>query len=114
VRDYQGPNWTARRAEITLLVDGREVMRMAPQRRFFPIGRTTTTEASIRTNFVRDLYAVLGEERDGQAVLRLHHNPLAPWIWFGAFIMALGGGISLSDRRIRIAAPNRKAAAQPA
>lgn len=114
VRDYQGPNWTARRAEITLLVDGREVMHMAPQRRFFPIGRTTTTEASIRTNFIRDLYAVLGEERDGQAVLRLHHNPLAPWIWFGSFIMAIGGGISLTDRRIRIAAPNRKAAAQPA
>ncbi|MCS6891256.1 MAG: heme lyase CcmF/NrfE family subunit [Rhodovarius sp.] len=110
VRDYQGPNWTARRAEITLLQDGREVMTMSPQRRFFPIGRTTTTEASIRTNFLRDLYAVLGEERDGSAVLRLHHNPLAPWIWFGGIIMAIGAGISLSDRRVRIAAPARKPA----
>jgi cytochrome c-type biogenesis protein CcmF len=114
LRDYQGPNWTARRAEISVMVDGRVVMTMAPQRRFFPIGRTTTTEASIRTNLVRDLYAVLGEERDGTAVLRLHHNPLAPWIWFGAGIMALGAGISLSDRRVRIAAPSRKAVAQPA
>ena len=38
----------------------------------------------------RDLYAVLGEERDGAAVLRLHYNPLAPWIWFGALVMAAG------------------------
>ncbi len=58
---------------------------------------------------------MLGEERahDGemQAVLRLHRNPLAPWIWIGAAIMALGGGISLADRRVRVAAPNRRRAA---
>ena len=29
-------------------------------------------------------------------MLRLHDNPLAPWIWLGAAIMALGGGLSLS------------------
>jgi cytochrome c-type biogenesis protein CcmF len=40
-------------------------------------------------------------------VLRIHVNPLAPWIWFGAMIMAFGGGLSLSDRRLRIGAPVR-------
>jgi cytochrome c-type biogenesis protein CcmF len=43
-------------------------------------------------------------------VLRIHHNPLAPWIWIGAAIMALGGGISLSDRRMRVSAPAAKPA----
>ena len=70
----------------------------------------TTTEAAIETNGLRDLYAVLGEERDGRAVLRLHYNPLAPWIWFGALIMAAGGMVSLADRRLRIGAPARRAA----
>ena len=60
---------------------------------------------------MRDLYAVLGEERDGAAVLRLHVNPLAPWIWFGALVMAAGGALSLADRRLRIGAPARRAAA---
>jgi cytochrome c-type biogenesis protein CcmF len=68
----------------------------------------TTTEAAIHTTFASDLYAVLGDERDGGGVLRLHHNPLAPWIWIGAAIMALGGGISLSDRRVRVSAPSAK------
>jgi cytochrome c-type biogenesis protein CcmF len=58
--------------------------------------------------------AVLGEERDGAGVLRLHHNPLAPWIWFGPIIMALGAGLSLSDRRMRVAAPAPKGATAPA
>jgi cytochrome c-type biogenesis protein CcmF len=113
VRDFQGPNFTARKASITVLDQGRVVHVMEPSRRFFPTGRTNTTEAAIRTNLLRDLYAVLGEERDGpngqrEAVLRLHHNPLAPWIWLGAAIMALGGGLSLADRRVRIGAPARR------
>jgi cytochrome c-type biogenesis protein CcmF len=69
----------------------------------------TTTEAKIHTNFLRDLYAVLGEERDGAAVLRLHDNTMAPLIWLGALVMALGGFCSLADRRLRVAAPSRAA-----
>ncbi len=112
VRDVVGPNWTARRATITLLRDGAEVRVMEPSRRFFPIARQNTTEVAIHTNFIADLYAVIGEEEaaTGKAVLRLHYNFLAPWIWLGAAIMALGGGLSLADRRIRVSAPNRAAA----
>jgi len=113
VRDFVGPNFTARKATITVLRDGQVVHVMEPSKRFFPIGRMTTTEASIRTSVGGDLYAVLGEERANEtgvneAVLRLHNNPLAPWIWIGAGIMALGAALSLSDRRIRIAAPARR------
>jgi len=113
VRDYIGPNFTARKATITVLRDGQVVHVMEPSKRYFPTGRMTTTEAAIRTSAARDLYAVLGEERANEAgvneaVLRLHDNPLAPWIWIGAGIMSLGAALSLSDRRIRIAAPARR------
>jgi cytochrome c-type biogenesis protein CcmF len=67
----------------------------------------TTTEAAIHTNGMADLYVVLGEERDDAAIMRLNYNPLAPWIWFGALIMAAGGGLSLLDRRTRVGAPAR-------
>ena len=47
--------------------------------------------------------------------VRLYYNPLAPLIWLGAALCALGGFVSLSDRRLRIGAPRRsRAAAQPA
>ncbi|MBX9595339.1 MAG: heme lyase CcmF/NrfE family subunit [Roseomonas sp.] len=111
VRDVEGPNWTARRATITLLRDGAVVHVMEPSRRWFPIARQNTTEVAIRTNLIADLYAVIGEEEaaTGKAVIRLHYNLLAPWIWLGSAIMALGGGLSLADRRIRVSAPNRAA-----
>ena len=37
--------------------------------------------------------------------MRLYHNPLVLWIWGGAAIMALGGLVSLTDRRLRVGAP---------
>jgi cytochrome c-type biogenesis protein CcmF len=110
VRDVTGPNFTARRATISLLRDGAVVHVIEPARRWFPLARQNTTEAAIRTNLLYDLYAVVGEESDGKAVIRIHYNLLAPWLWLGAAIMALGGGLSLADRRVRVSAPNRKAA----
>jgi cytochrome c-type biogenesis protein CcmF len=112
VRDFQGPNYTARKATITVLRDGQVLHVMEPSRRWFPVGQQHTTEVSIRTNLLYDLYAVIGEEEaaTGKAVIRLHFNLLAPWLWIGAAIMALGAALSLADRRVRVSVPNRKAA----
>jgi len=110
LRDAPGPNYASRIATIQVTKDGAPFLTLEPSRRAFTTQTMTTTEAAIHTNGVRDLYAVLGEERDGVAVLRLHDNLLAPWIWFGALIMASGGLLSLLDRRARVGAPARAAA----
>ena len=104
-----GSNYESRIATIAVTRNGTQVVTLTPSRRSFPVQRTTTTDAAIRTNGLYDLYAVLGEERADQAVLRLHFNPLAPWIWLGALVMAFGGALSLIDRRLRVGAPVRRA-----
>jgi cytochrome c-type biogenesis protein CcmF len=112
--DGDGPNYTSRIATIYVRKDGHPLAIMTPSRRTFPLQHQTTYDVAINTNLVRDLYAVLGEEHDGTAVLRLHVNILAPWIWLGAFIMAAGGGLSLADRRLRVGAPSRARMTVPA
>ena len=107
LRDESGSNYAERVATIEVSRDGRLVTVLEPSRRSFPVQRMTTTEAAIHTNGFADIYGVLGEERDAGAVLRLHYNPLAPWIWLGALIMASGGLLSLLDRRARVGAPAR-------
>jgi len=42
---------------------------------------------------------------DAAWAARIYYNPLVPWIWIGALIMAFGGIVSLTDRRHRIGAP---------
>jgi cytochrome c-type biogenesis protein CcmF len=109
--DADGPNYSAREATIFVEHDGRPLLLMHPSRRTFPLQKQTTSDVAISTNLLRDLYVVLGEERDGTAILRLHVNFLAPWIWLGALIMAGGGTLSLLDRRLRVGAPSRARAA---
>jgi cytochrome c-type biogenesis protein CcmF len=49
--------------------------------------------------------------------VRLYHKPLVLLIWIGAVVMMLGGGLSLSDRRLRVGAPRpakRQTRLQPA
>ena len=42
---------------------------------------------------------------DGTVAVRIYHKPLVLLIWFGPVLMAFGGMLSLSDRRLRVGAP---------
>jgi len=114
LHNESGPNYNSRVADLLISRQGRPVVALHPSRRSFTTQTTTVTDAAIHTNGLADLYTVLGEERNGEAVLRLHYNPLAPWIWLGGLVMATGGTLSLADRRLRVGAPARRAAALPA
>jgi cytochrome c-type biogenesis protein CcmF len=88
---------------------------LAPARRIYDMPQQATSEAGIHVSWAGDLYTVLGDETsDGGRVIRLYFNPLVRLIWIGAVIMALGGVLSLSDRRLRIGAPRRSRTASPA
>ncbi|NKB27293.1 MAG: heme lyase CcmF/NrfE family subunit [Rhodobacteraceae bacterium] len=107
--DVRGPNWQATEADVTLRRNGNIVAQLTPEKRFYPVAGMPTTEAAIANGVFRDLYVVVGDPQDGGGyALRTHIKPFANWIWAGAIIMALGGGLSLSDRRHRIAAGARK------
>jgi cytochrome c-type biogenesis protein CcmF len=123
VASLQGPNWRADHARMEIRDrNGGLIADVAPERRWYPVEQQATTEAAIHTSGFGDVYVVIGEpegatERhpgepvDPKArwVVRLYVNPLQPWIWFGAIVMAIGGVLSLTDRRLRVGAPARKA-----
>ena len=104
VRDVQGPNYISTMAEIRLQ-RGSEVAVLTPESRFYPVAGMPTTEAAIDNGVFRDLYVVIGDEQaDGSWAVRTFIKPFANWIWAGAIIMAIGGTLSLTDRRFRVAA----------
>jgi len=108
-REVRGPDYTETRADLRLLWDGREITAMHPYKRFYTVEDGAATGVAIRTNLLADVYAVIGDpDGNGGYVLRLYYNPLVPWIWLGAAAMALGGLVSLSDRRHRVGAPARR------
>ncbi len=116
VRRLPGPNWIADEAEVEVRRDGAVVAVMRPQRRLFTVQRQTTAVTAIRSGLVADLYLALGEgDAAGGWTLRAYHKPIVSWIWLGAVVMALGGMVSLSDRRWRVGVASRaRSAAAPA
>ncbi len=114
---FDGPNYATTQATMRVFRDGREVAVLRPEKRFYPVARMPTTEAAIRSGVLRDLYLVIGDPQEaGGWAVRTYIKPFASWIWTGCLIMALGGGLSLSDRRHRVAAGAARAhrAAMPA
>jgi len=110
VNEVSEPDLNATRADMRLLKDGRLITEMHPEKRFYPVENGTATGVAIRTNLLSDVYAVIGDaDGKGGYALRLYWNPLVPWIWLGAALMAFGGIVSLTDRRHRVGAPARRA-----
>ncbi len=105
----QGPNYMTTIADVSVFRGDRRVASLTPEKRFYPVARMPTTEAAIDNGVLRDIYVVIGDPQDdGGWAVRTYIKPFANWIWAGAIIMALGGCLSLFDRRYRVAAGARK------
>ena len=104
----KGPNFQAERGVFEITRNGRVVTTLGSERRFYQVRRFQTTEAGIHTNLFSNVYLAIGEKnQSNEWTVRAYYHPLAPWIWFGPLVMALGGFVSLSDRRFRVGAPRR-------
>jgi cytochrome c-type biogenesis protein CcmF len=109
VESVAGPNYTADRGTVTVTRHGAPVTVMHPEKRFFTVQQMPTTFTAINTDLLSDLYVVLADgDGKGAWTLRVYQKPLVPWIWLGCGVMALGGLMSLSDRRWRVGAAVRR------
>ncbi len=108
---FEGPNYIATRAQIDLAQNGRAITQLQPEKRVYPVAQMPTTEAAIHYNLARDVYVVIGDpQTNGGWAVRTYIKPMVNWIWIGSALMALGGFLSLSDRRFRVAAGAKKEA----
>ena len=108
-----GPNWRAVQGAFTLLDSAdQEIAQLFPHKRQYDMPPMPTTEAAIHSALMYDLYAVIGDEAgDGAYVTRFYYKPMVSWLWGGFALLALGGVISLTDRRHRVGAPLKRKAA---
>ena len=98
--------------------NGRVITVVHPEKRSYPVEQMVTSQSAIRTTVVSDLYIVLGDSREGGGwVVRAYVNPMAPFIWLGAVVMAFAGFIALGARlaaKLRIARIAAGTVAEPA
>jgi len=76
------------------------------------------TIAAIDVGLLGDRYVSLGEpvgagsgeDIAGPWAVRIYIKPFIDWIWGGAFLMAIGGFMAVSDRRYRLAVKRKVSA----
>lgn len=111
LQQVEGPNYDAVRARITVLRDGQTIATLNPEQRNYWVQRQTLTETGITSLWNLDLFVALrGDVGNGKWSMRAQLRPLIDYVWYSAFLMALGGVIAASDRRYRQAERAREAA----
>jgi cytochrome c-type biogenesis protein CcmF len=106
IADRNGPNYKESAATFTVRRHGEVIGTMVPSKRTFGSRGSTTTESALMARGFSQLYISLGDVNpDGSVAVRLYYKPLVLLIWLGAVVMVIGGGLSLSDRRLRVGAP---------
>lgn len=73
---------------------------ICPEKRIYDVTGMPMTESAIDVTPFRDVYIALGEPLDNNAwTVRLYYKPFVRWIWWGGFLMLLGGFVALTDKR---------------
>jgi cytochrome c-type biogenesis protein CcmF len=102
VKEVQGPNYDATRADMEITRDGKLITQLSPEKRIYRVQQNPMTEAAIAPGLTGDLYVSLGEEVEGGAwIIRVYVKPFIDWIWGGCLLMAFGGFLAVTDRRYR-------------
>jgi cytochrome c-type biogenesis protein CcmF len=94
-------NYEAERGTIEVLQNGKSLMMLYPERRFYPASQVTGTMVAIHSTPREDLYVVYAgrSPENNRPVIHAFLNPLVKWIWFGGLIVIFGTGLALLPNR---------------
>jgi cytochrome c-type biogenesis protein CcmF len=102
ISQYEALNRIVSAATVEVSKDGKRTGLMTSEKRQHvdSFKRPTfepSTEVGIRSGLQEDLYIVFAGAVGGteQAVYRFNINPLVWWVWFGGFVLALGGIVTM-------------------
>jgi cytochrome c-type biogenesis protein CcmF len=102
ISQYEALNRVVSAATVQVEVDGRPAGLLTSEKRQHvdSFKRPTfepSTEVGIRSGLREDLYLVFAGAVNGteEAVYRFNINPLVWWVWFGGFVLAFGGIVTM-------------------
>ena len=101
ILEVKEKNWISQTGEFVVKGFNKDFKMFAERRIYLDTGMPST-EAAIFRNLFSHLYIVMGQEQppnSGQRIVRIYFNPFIIFIWSGTFLMAVGGVISVFDRK---------------
>jgi cytochrome c-type biogenesis protein CcmF len=99
-RKYEKYNRTIYAASLDIYRDGEWIDEIDAERRYYINAKQPTTEVALRSTLTEDLYVTMpGIGENNEITLKVAVNPLLIWIWFGSFLMVIGGILAIIPSR---------------
>ncbi|MFK7888652.1 MAG: heme lyase CcmF/NrfE family subunit [Gammaproteobacteria bacterium] len=100
IEGVDGPNYRAERGTLSVFRGDTQVATLLPEKRRYRVQQNPMTEAAIDAGLARDLFVAMGEPLgNGAWSVRVQYKPYIRFIWLGAVVMAVGGGVAMFGRR---------------
>ncbi len=96
IDEVAGPNYQSITARFDVQKNNGAAQELFAEQRIYKSNQETLSKPGILVNPWRDLYLALGNSfADGGWSIRIYYKPFVRWIWFGGFLLLLGGLLSL-------------------
>ncbi len=91
-------NFQSLRANFIITKDKKIIGNIKSGKNYYPVSKIITSEAGILHEWFRDIYFIMGDNKDNIWFMKVYVNPLVSFIWFGVIIMVISGFIGITRR----------------
>ncbi len=91
-------NFQALRANFLIKKNDKFLGDIRAGKNYYPVSKMITSEAGIFHEWNRDIYFILGDQKDNDLFIKIFINPFVSFIWIGVLIMVFSGFIGVTRR----------------
>ena len=86
------------RAKFQIYLDKKNISTISAGKNYYPVSKMITSEAGILHQWHRDVYFILGDQKNDNWFVKVYVNPLVSFIWIGVIIMMYSGFVGVTRR----------------
>ena len=91
-------NFQALRAKFLIYKEEQVEAIIEAGKNYYPVSKMITSEAGILHQWFRDIYFIVGDQKDNNWFVKVYINPFVSFIWLGVIIMFISGVIGVTKR----------------
>ncbi len=91
-------NFQALRANFLVKKNQEVIASVKAGKNYYPVSKMITSEAGILHEFFRDIYFIVGDQKNNNWFIKVYVNPFVSFIWLGVIIMVISGLIGVTKR----------------
>ena len=91
-------NFQALRGKFLFDIEKNQSKEIEAGKNYYPVSKMITSEAGILHQWNKDIYFILGDQKNNEWFVKVLINPFVSFIWLGVIIMMYSGLIAVSRR----------------